>query len=391
MSITQSFILAMKNLLLSKMRSILTMLGIIVGVGAVIIIISLGDGVKAYINEQFENMGSNMIIASVVTPSTSRYVTDDDMFELVEDNREYLRAVSPYVTAGASLKYGAESSGTTKIYGVSHDYAYVGNVDMQDGRFLNFLDVERMQHVCVVGSYVAKEVLNNDALGHKVRINGYDYTVIGVLEEKADSLKAGNDDVVYIPYTNALRLNGSSLIPTYYFSATNEENMEYAQFLVENKLERVFEDDDSYMVMNMAEIMSMMDAVQSMLMTVLVAIAGISLLVGGIGIMNIMLVTVTERTREIGIRKSLGAKRKDIRMQFIIEAGATSAVGGAIGIIVGVIMAGVIGNIIDLETVASFRAVLVAFGVSVAIGVVFGYLPANKAAKLNPIDALRYE
>ena len=153
----------------------------------------------------------------------------------------------------------------------------------------------------------------------------------------------------------------------------------------------VYQDENSYYVMNMAQLLSMMDTVNGMTMTILIAIAGISLMVGGIGIMNIMLVTVTERTREIGIRKSLGAKRKDIRTQFIIEAGATSAVGGIIGIILGASMSGVVGNLLGITAAASLKAILVAFTVSVAIGVIFGYLPANKAAKLNPIDALRYE
>ena len=233
--------------------------------------------------------------------------------------------------------------------------------------------------------------MGGNPVGKTLKIGGYNYTVVGELKEKAGSYQGSDDDYVYIPYTNATRMNKSSMVAGYYFSAINDTVMDRAQWLIEQKLLSVYQDENSYYVMNMAQLLSMMDTVNGMTMTILIAIAGISLMVGGIGIMNIMLVTVTERTREIGIRKSLGAKRKDIRTQFIIEAGATSAVGGIIGIILGASMSGVVGNLLGITAAASLKAILVAFTVSVAIGVIFGYLPANKAAKLNPIDALRYE
>ena len=391
MSITQSFLLAMKNLMLSKMRSLLTMLGIIIGVAAVITIISLGDGMSLYVEEQFESMGSNLIVASVTSQSTARKAEPEDFYQLVDEHPDALAAVSPYVPANAPLKFGTESYYSTSVIGVAETYGKISSAELEEGRYLQYLDVESMNQVCVIGSYVANNIMGGNALGNTLRIGGNTYTVVGVLKEKTGSYQGSEDDSVYIPYTNATRLNRSSMISGYYFSAVDETQMDTAQWLVEQKLYAIYQDEDSYYVMNMAQVLSMMDSVMGMITTILVAIAAISLMVGGIGIMNIMLVTVTERTREIGIRKSLGAKRKDIRTQFIIEAGATSAVGGVIGIAVGSAMSGVVGNLLNISAAASVKAIVVAFSVSVAIGVVFGYLRANKAAKLNPIDALRYE
>ncbi|MBQ9980357.1 MAG: ABC transporter permease [Oscillospiraceae bacterium] len=389
MNIYQSFRLAMKNLLLSKMRSLLTMLGIIIGVAAVIVIISIGDGVTSYINGQFESMGSNLIMVYTTSPSPTRTVDDDDMFALAEDNRDSIQAVSPIVSVSSRIKYGTESYSTT-INGVSEEYDLIGLLTVDKGRFLQYTDVANLKNVCVVGSYVEENTFNNNALGQTLRINGYSYTVVGVLAEKAGSTQSSDDDVVYIPYTSAQRLNGSAAVYNYYLSAVSEDTMDKAQWAVERFLTRELGEDD-FMVLNMAEILGIMKSVQDVLVTALVGIAAISLLVGGIGIMNIMLVTVTERTREIGIRKSLGAKRRDIRLQFIIEAGATSAVGGVIGIIMGAIFSGVAGRALGITATASLRAILLSFFVSLAVGVIFGYLPANRAARLNPIDALRHE
>ncbi|MPM42715.1 Macrolide export ATP-binding/permease protein MacB [bioreactor metagenome] len=390
MSIRQSFLLALKALSTSKMRSLLTMLGIIIGVAAVIIIISLGDGMNAMINEQFEKMGSNLLQVYVMGRGSSRTVDDKDMFDLTEKYPEYIKAASPSVAVSATLKVGNETY-TSTITGVSEEYLTIKALEMAQGRFIQYIDVARLQNVCVIGSYVNQEDFRNSGLGQTLSLNGNEYTVVGVLTESADNTSSGDDNSVYIPYTNATRLNGNSRITQYLFSAADKDSSIKAKALIESKLQKVFEDDDAYMVISMSEMMDVMGTIQGTVMTVLVAIAAISLLVGGIGIMNIMLVSVTERTREIGIRKSLGARGRDIRMQFIIEAGTTSAVGGIVGIILGISLAGIAGKIVGITAIPSPTAILLSVGVSVAVGVVFGYLPAGKAAKLNPIDALRYE
>ena len=390
MNIAQSFRLALKSLATSKMRSLLTMLGIIIGVAAVIIIISLGDGMQAMIDSEFEKMGTNLLQVQVMGRSASRQVTDQDMYALKEANPDCIAAMSPSVPSAASVKFGGETL-STSLCGVGEDYDLVKNLELDRGRFIQYIDVLRLQKVCVIGSYVDENTFNGDGLGQTLYLNGEKYLVVGVLSEQADNTSYGNDNYIYLPYTNATRLNGSVSINSFLFTAVSEELNTRAKGVIEAALEKLCSDEDAYMVISMNEMMGIMGNIQDTVMTVLVAIAAISLLVGGIGIMNIMLVSVTERTREIGIRKSLGAKGRDIRGQFIIEAGTTSALGGVIGIFLGVGLAGVIGSAMGITARASLTAICVSAGVSLAVGIIFGYLPANKAAKLNPIDALRYE
>lgn len=397
MKIKQAFFLAIKSLATSKMRALLTMLGIIIGVGAVIVIISLGTGLRNMMESQFESLGSNIVQAFLQTNSP-RAATPEDMEQLVYDNPDYLVAVSPIVTVPSfEVRTQYEAFTPNGIYGVGEQYASARNIKLSDGRFLQYVDVLRMQKVCVVGSYIDQEYYDGAALGKTIGIRGYTYTIIGVATETAESRKGTDDDMLYIPYTNAQHLAGVAP-SSYVFTGANKDSSATARTLIENELERIYGTDDQYFVMTSAEILDMMNVMMDTLMNVLVAIAAISLLVGGIGIMNIMLVSVTERTREIGVRKSLGAKQQDIRNQFIIEAATTSAIGGIIGILFGVLSANVASLIIskleggeDFTATPTLGAVLLSFGVSVAVGIVFGYLPANKASQLNPIDALRYD
>ena len=409
MNFGQSFRLALKSLMTSKMRALLTMLGIIIGVGAVIVITSLGNGMQNMMNEQFEKLGANLVqVQLFMYGGDSRSVDPDDMYELVDKYPQYISGVTPYVSAQLAVRQGSEDFERTSIYGVGETFlnergATMSGQNLGKGRFISYIDAARYQNVCVIGAYLEEEAFQGDALGKQLSIGGEHFTGIGVLEKNRDMSEGSGDDIIYLPYTTALRLSGSADASIYMFTSTSKDTAATAKGIIENRLYKTFQSSDYYFVMTSAEMMDAMNAMMGTMMAVLVAIAAISLLVGGIGIMNIMLVSVTERTREIGIRKSLGAKRKDIRGQFIIEAGTTSAIGGVLGILVGIGLASLAGSLIGgmmtssmgggstFSAVPNLSSVAVAFGVSVGIGILFGYLPAKKAAALNPIDALRYE
>ena len=404
MKIGQSFRMAIKSLLTSKMRALLTMLGIIIGVAAVIIIVSLGNGMQQYMNAQFEQVGVNLIQVYVYPSGNNRDVEPEDFYQLVEKYPQYLDSVSPYLNASAAVRHGTDEYKHTSVYGVSETLynpeknQTVNGEKLKEGRFLSYVDVAREQKVCVIGNYLNQDMFQGKGLGQTLTIGGIPYTVIGVLDQKADSTEGSGDDVVYLPYGLAGQMGGGGM-QAYLVTSTSQDTSSAAKGVIERMLYRIYQDEGAYMVMTMSEMMEMMDSMLGVLMTILVIIAAISLVVGGIGIMNIMLVSVTERTREIGIRKSLGAKGKDIRSQFIIEAGTTSAIGGVIGIALGVLLANLftvlasalVSGAEGFAAIPTAGGIAVSFGVSVGIGILFGHLPANKAAKLNPIDALRYD
>lgn len=394
MSLKKSFLLALSNIMYDKMRSFLTMLGIIVGVSAVIILISLMNGMTNMITEQFAEIGTTSITVTVQDRGGSRTVYEDDIYALRDENPELLSGVSPSVSLSrATVKIAGDSEDiTTNVTGVSEEYADMKLLHVTSGRFLSYMDVAGNTKTCVIGTYIQKELFGQTpALNQSIKINGIPYTVVGILEEKDDSESGGSDDVIYIPYTTAARVSTSSYISSYTLTAVSDEVVEDAVSFLKTKLLEKIGDDDYYTVSSLTQILDMATEMLDTMKMLLVCIAGISLLVGGIGIMNIMLVSVTERTREIGIRKSLGAKGKTIMSQFVIEAGTVSGVGGVFGIVAGSIIAVVAGRMLGLTATPSVGAIAIAFGVSVGIGVLFGYLPAKNAAKLNPIDALRHE
>ncbi len=390
MNFKQSFILAIKSLTTSKMRAFLTMLGIIIGVAAVIILVSLVDGFKTLMLDQFDSIGANTITVSITPRGSTRTVDVEDMIKLCEENSDVLYAVTPNVSAMASAKIGTEDL-SSSITGVSEDYLKISTAEIEQGRFLTYNDISTRQKVCIVGSYINKEFFGGNGIGQTLKINGNTFTVVGVLEEVANSTKSSSDDKIIIPYTSVRSITAFSFVSSYTFATKEDSLAEQGKAIIERYLFSIFNNDDLYNVTSMAEMLEIVDTLTGNITAILVGIAGISLLVGGIGIMNIMLVSVTERTREIGIRKSLGAKHFDIMSQFVVEAATTSAIGGVLGIIFGIIVSIVAGSLMDLPVSPSAFSILVAFSFSAAVGMIFGYFPARKAAKLNPIDALRYD
>lgn len=389
MGVYQAFKLALKSLAGSKMRAFLTMLGIIIGVGSVIILVSLMQGMTGEMTSMFEDMGTNTLTVSIFGRGSSRSVDVDDMYDLYEENDALFLSMSPTVQVQGSVKVDSETYSST-VSGVSEDYASISKLDLEEGRFLSYTDMENRSKIAVVGSYLNGSVYGGRAVGQTIKINGNAYSIVGVLAEQDDSSEGSSDDCIYIPYTTASKLSFGA-ISSYTFATRDVSLNSAATTVLDNMLYEVFQSDDYYNIGDMQEMVDSMEEMTSMMTMVLVGIAGISLLVGGIGIMNIMLVSVTERTREIGIRKSLGAKKRDIMRQFVIEAGTTSALGGLIGIVLGIAVATALGKAIGINAEPSISAVGLSFGVSVFIGVFFGFMPANKAAKLNPIDALRHD
>lgn len=387
----RSLVMALESIWHNKVRSLLTMLGIIIGVASVIILVSVTDGITGMITDIFEEFGTNTIQVSITSRGNTREITPEQMYDFKEKNKEYLEFLSPSVTIRGTVKTDIENINTS-VTGVSEDYQDISKFTLTDGRFLSFIDIDKMLPVCVIGTYIQKELFNGqNPIGKTLKINGFRYEVVGLLEEKADSVAGGADNVIYIPYTNARKILKSSAISSYVFSTVDEEYANIAVNLIEDFAEDILGDSDYVTVISMKQIMDSFDKIMDSMTLFLILIAGISLLVGGIGIMNIMLVSVSERTREIGIRKSLGAKDWDVLSQFIIEAGTISSIGGIIGIILGVSVSMLIGHLMNLSVTPGISAISLSFGVSFAIGVVFGYLPARKAAKLNPIDALRFD
>ena len=402
MNLTQAFKMAFKSIYAKKTRSFLTMLGIIIGVASVIVILALGNGVQGMVDEQVEKLGVNMMQTYVWGrgDGSTMDLDPDDMYQLVEEHPEVLTGVSPYVSFQATLRRGDEKFDKTQLYGVSEvmfknetQATMDGGQKLTAGRFLSFLDVERRSNVCVIGAYLAQEAFQGDALGQTLSINGASYTVIGVLDQLStgEMLKGGPDDQIYIPYENALELMGARYVTLYIFTSTSGETAAQAKEVIDSMLYDRFQGDtDAYFTQTMEEQANLINAMMGVAIGVLVAIAAISLLVGGIGIMNIMLVTVTERTREIGIRKAIGAERKSIIAQFLIEACMICGIGGLFGIAAGYIGTLIVGKL-------SFKMILwpspgVAVGsffISVALGVIFGLYPAIKASGLQPVDALR--
>ena len=398
--IYETFREAVQNIWSNKFRTFLTMLGIIIGVTAVIVIVGLGNGMTQSIASSFADLGTNIISVQVMGYG-SRSVEVEDVYSLVDAHPDLFEAVSPTASINGTVKVGATSYSNTSIKGVSESYLGMSGYTVRVGRGINYVDLTDNKKICVVGDYISRVAYGGNAVGQTIKIGSEKYTIVGVLEAKmtdTSDQEGSSDDIVLLPYTTALRVSMTSTASSYAVTVTSEDNISEAKTVLENGLQELLNSDEGYMVTSMSEMLDMMTSMVNMVVTILTAIAAISLLVGGIGIMNIMMVSVTERTREIGIRKALGAKERVILGLFVTEAATTSALGGVLGIGLGYLLSALANRILplvmsDMEMTVSpsLGSVAVAFGISVGIGVLFGYLPAKRAARLNPIEALRYD
>jgi len=402
----ESIRVSLRALKANKLRSILTMLGMIIGVAAVIAMVGIGNGATASITSQIEGLGSNLLTISPGQSNsggvrggagslTTLTITDVAKIQAVGPA---VKAVAPYTDNDYQVVFGSGNT-STQISGTNENYEVIKNVTMATGRFITKVDVDSNARVAVLGPTVVTNLTgdpNTDLIGKTIKINNVPFQVIGVTTATGSTGFMSSDNMILAPITTVQeRLIGKKNLRSILVSASSADQMQTAQDEITIALEQAHKIQagkaDDFTVQNQADILASMQGVTQTLTMLLGGIAGISLLVGGIGIMNIMLVSVTERTREIGIRKAIGAKSSDILLQFLIEAIVLSVLGGGIGIVIGTAGSGLIGAALKMSTSISLASVFVAFGFSAAIGIVFGVFPARKAAAMDPIDALRFE
>ncbi len=389
--IIQSLKMALKSIMGNKARSALTMLGIIIGVSSVILLTGIGNGATQMISDSISSLGTKLITVSVNSRGSTRSVDLEDITEYVSEHPELYSGVTPYISSGAQVKVGTENY-QASLEGVDTNYETIKNVTIESGRFINDNDVEKRAKVCVVGKYVQTELFGGmNPIGESIKLNGEKFTIIGVYEAAGSTVSEMSDGNVTIPYTTAMRFTKNKNISTYYVESASEDMVEFAVDDIDIFMQRKLGTDEGYNVSNIAAMLDAMNDMMGIMTTMLAGIAGISLVVGGIGVMNIMTVSVSERTREIGIRKAIGARTSDILLQFLIESMMLSAIGGTIGIIFGFLLGPLVESLLSMNYVIKPSMVLLSFGFSVFIGVFFGIAPARKAARLHPIEALRSE
>ncbi len=405
MNILESISVALEGLAANKLRSALTMLGIIIGVSSVITMLALANGASGKMMQQIKQMGTNVLFIQSGQSKTGAVrggfgsmntLTLKDADAIVEKCRAVAK-VAPEVQSSEQVKFSNKNTSTT-ILGTTPDYLSIRNYRVKKGRFFRTRDVESSRKVAVIGPTTAKTLFGKmSPVGKKISIKGIRFDVIGVLATKGTAGGfADPDDQVMVPVTTAMRrLLGLQYVRTINAQALKMDQMDRATSQITKvlrKRHRIAESaDDDFVVRSQAEIMEMANETSKVFTLLLAGIASVSLLVGGIGVMNIMLVSVTERTREIGIRKAIGARRRDIQWQFLIEALALSMTGGVAGILTGIVASWIISKASGLNAAVSVGSILLSFGFSALVGIFFGYYPARSASRLDPIDALHYE
>jgi len=406
--ILDSLKIALESLWSNKMRTLLSMLGVIIGVGAVIAIVSVGSGSTQQITSQISNLGSNMItiyprseMARFGMVSSGANTTNDFSLELIDYMEKFCPSVKQVipVNQGSGLLIYNDINTNATLVGTNTNYPMVNNYELDKGNFFSDADIEEKNNVMVLGSQLAEDIFGSDnPIGQKIKINYQNriflFNVVAVMAEKGGGIAGQLDEQAYIPYTTSMKkLSNTDYVSSYIAQANSSEEAEAAVGEITNFLSKVLDDEDQekFSVSSQDEILDTINSVTDTLSLMLAGIAAISLLVGGIGIMNIMLVSVTERTREIGIRKALGARNQHILSQFLLESLSLSSFGGFIGIIFGCVATYFLAQFGGWPMVISVFPIIAAFGFALFIGVFFGLYPAMKAAKMNPVDALRYE
>ncbi|GAA0135029.1 ABC transporter permease [Paenibacillus sp. YSY-4.3] len=388
MNIYQCIKMAFKSITGNKTRSFLTMLGIIIGVSSVITLVSVGQGTTSSITKQLQGLGTDLLTVNIMGRGATTSLSYEEVMELKEISG--VKTVSPVISGNATVKKGTVND-TYSVEGITPAYEEVKNFHVQSGRYILDIDNEYRMKVAVIGSEVASDFFGtNDPVGQTLQLNGVSFKIVGLLETIGTSATGSNDDKILIPISTAERFLQSRGIRSFTVQAASTDLVPSTQERLKAWLDEKFMyTDNAYSVFSAQEMMDTLNSTTQMLSLALGGIAGISLLVGGIGIMNIMLVSVSERTREIGVRKAIGAKKRDILLQFLIESTALSGFGGLIGVALGYGASALIAGMSTLNTEVSMSIVAVSFSFSLFIGIVFGVIPANKAAKLRPIYALR--
>ena len=391
----ESVIMSRDNIFANKMRSFLTVLGIIIGVAAIIALVTVVENATDEMMSQFTQMGTGKVNVSITGTMLKRGLNESDLAEI--EAQEYVSGVSPSVTTTATVKRGDTWVDEVDVQGYGAAY-FTRNPDLINvGRAINILDTQNRTQVCLIDQKIADTLFfGENPMDQTLQVRGYEYTVIGILteDETVDLMSqiagSGDSGKLIVPYTAAMRLSGTAHVNSLELYVSDTQYTEQAIENVERVLDAAFNyKDDAYRVINMQSLLDMMNTVQGMMTSMLAGIASIALLVGGIGIMNMMLVSVTERTTEIGLRKALGAQPGQIQMQFLIESIMLSLLGGFFGLILGVGISFVFAQAMDVTFAVSGSAVTLGVGFSAAVGIIFGWAPARKASNLNPIDALR--
>lgn len=381
--------MAWENIINNKMRSFLTMLGIVIGVASIIALITIVDGATAGITNEIESFGANKITIQAKGTQIKPGLLDSDIKDL--EKIDNIAGVAPTLNEKSNIVYDKKVYENVMVQGKNDIYFSQTDDLIKSGRGINILDIDSENRVCLIGEDIKNELFYGiDPIGKEMKIGGISYTVIGTLMESEGFSMTSNNETVIIPYTTAMNYFGTRYINSVDMYIEEGEIADITTKNIESMMKNLFNDkDNAFIVSNMQDMLDSIESMTGMMSLLLVGIAAISLLVGGIGIMNMMLVSVTERTTEIGLRKALGAEPKKIQQQFLIESVVLSLIGGIIGLVFGVVLAYIVNVLLGNPFTLSYSTILIAIGFSAGVGVIFGITPASKASRLNPIDALR--